>query len=345
MAGRSKGPAHSGVHAVLGADSYRAEETIDKLLDAALGRERGNAVEVLHGDEVSWAQVVEAARTGSLFASRRVVVVRNAKATRGSGEEILEYLAQPTAGVTVVLVALAVPFKDDAKNKRPALWKKLEPAGAEVHNLDPLKGRSLRAYVEKKIRERSLRLEADGLEELIERVGQDLRRLMGEIEKLEAFSTGEPLGADDVARVLGRGLAQPFWALSDAVVRRQLPKALQLGEDMLDEGEQALTLLAVVHGGLRQLRTAGDLHSRRLPPEEIASRLRLRPNMLFKLHDMLAAARGWTDEELAAALAAFHRADRLLKAGGDPRATLTAALVAACGGPGPGGPSGPPRGR
>ena len=49
----------------------------------------------------------------------------------------------------------------------------------------------------------------------MEAVGQDLRRLMGELDKLEAFAIGrkEPLTADDVSAVLGRALGQPIYRM------------------------------------------------------------------------------------------------------------------------------------
>ena len=63
---------------------------------AAVGAgDRADSVQVFRGDESTWAQVVEAARTGSLFASRRAVVVRNADALKGDGEEMVAYVRGP----------------------------------------------------------------------------------------------------------------------------------------------------------------------------------------------------------------------------------------------------------
>ena len=52
----------------------------------------------------------------------------------------------------------------------------------------------LRGYVAEQVRRRKLALGDEAFEELLERVGQDLRRLMGELDKLEAFAGG-PEGA------------------------------------------------------------------------------------------------------------------------------------------------------
>jgi len=77
---------------VVGSDSYLAEQALESLLQAAVGDERADAVQVFRGDETTWPRVLEAARTGSLFATRRAVVVRNADAIKGEGEEVEGYL-------------------------------------------------------------------------------------------------------------------------------------------------------------------------------------------------------------------------------------------------------------
>ena len=67
----AKATARGGVHAILGPDSFLAEEALEPLLQEALGKDREGALQVLHGDETTWGRLVETARTGSLFVSRR----------------------------------------------------------------------------------------------------------------------------------------------------------------------------------------------------------------------------------------------------------------------------------
>ena len=66
--------ARAGIHVVAGGDSYLAEEALESLTAAAVGDDRADSLQVFRGDETTWARVVEAARTGSLFATRRAVV-------------------------------------------------------------------------------------------------------------------------------------------------------------------------------------------------------------------------------------------------------------------------------
>ena len=119
-------PAASPVQAIVGEDSYLAEEALEKVLHAAIGKERQESLTVLYGDEARWEDVLGTARTGSLFVSRRAIVVRRAellkyaggtrdddapegesrRAKAGADEDpVVAYAADPAPGVTLVLVS------------------------------------------------------------------------------------------------------------------------------------------------------------------------------------------------------------------------------------------------
>jgi DNA polymerase-3 subunit delta len=309
------------VVAILGPDTYRSEAALEQTLDKALGKDRGDAVQVFRGDETGWTRIVDAARTGSLFVAKRAVVVRGADQAKGEGEDLLAFIGDPPPDVTLVLVA-AKP------DKRKTLWKKITES-VTVVEAEPLKGRVLRSFVVDEIRRRGLRLGEDGLNELIERVGQDLRRTMGELDKLEAFAgDSKAVSADDVAKVLGRGMAKPLYKLADAMMNRQAAEALDLIEELLEDGEPALRMLATMHRAIRQTRAARALLAARTPTSEYASRLGIPP---FKTGEMIDAAKRWSDVELKKAVQALARADLRIKTGGEARVALAAMVAEACG--------------
>lgn len=309
-----------------GYDTFLAEQALEQALQAAVGEERQDAVQLIRGEESSWARVLDAARSRSLFSPRRAVVVRGAEGLKGEGEDVAAYLADPTPDVTLVLMAAKL-------DRRRSVWKRLSDA-AQVVGVDPPRGAELRARVSELVRARGLPLTGEGQQELIDLVGQDLRRLVGELDKLEAWGFGErSLGADEVALVLGRGLARPVYELADAFQGREAARTLRLLDDLVESGEAPLRILAVLHRALRQLRLARALKAARTPREEMGRALGLPPNMAFKLPDILSRAGGWTDATLRAALQALDRADRRCKTGVDGRVALAAVAAEALGGP------------
>ncbi len=309
------------VFLILGPDSYLAEEALERLLVEHVGAERGEAVQVLRGDECSWSRVLDSARMRSLFAERRVVVVRNADALKGAEDELAGYLADPNPDVSLVFLA-AKP------DRRRSAWKTLQ-AGAQTIAAEPLKGARLKARVAEELQRRRLPLDADAANELVERVGQDLRRLMGELDKLEAFGQGQKrLSAADVAAVLGKGFARPFWLLGDAIAERRTGEALELALGLLDDGEEPPMLIGAVYQALRRIRALRALKDARASREE---KLALLPKtMAFKLPDLERAAERWTEPELLRAQGALRKADRRVKSGGTASVALAAAIAEAC---------------
>ena len=313
------------MHVIAGPDSFLAEEALESLLKSAVGADRADSVSVFRGDENGWARVVEAARTGSLFSARRAIVVRNADALKGEGDDVVAYLADPSPDATLILLAA----KPD-KRKKP--WKDVM-AKANVLAAEPLKPAAVRTRVRDEVRRRRLPIDDDAVQELIDLVGQDLRRLMGELEKLEAYAEGRQgkLGAEDVGAVLGRGIGQPLYKMSDALTARRPADVLALMEVALDEGTPSLVILAALHRALRQVRAAAAMRAARMSPDAIAAKL-LPPQMKFKIDSLLQAARAWPDEDLRRAIAALDRADRRIKNSADARAALQVAVAEACGG-------------
>jgi DNA polymerase-3 subunit delta len=311
------------LHAIVGPDSYLAEIALERILAAAVAADREGAVQVVHGDETTWGRLVETARTGSLFVPRRAIVVRQAEGVKGDEEPLVGYLENPSPDVTLVLLA-AKP------DKRRVAWKKYL-AEATVSSAEPKRGAALKAYVADELRQRGLKLEPDALEELLDRVGQDLRRLLGEVDKLEAFREGKgALTAEDVSAVLGRGMARPLYLLADAIAERDAATSVALLETLLDDGEEPLRILGALHRSLRQVRAVLSLQQERATRDEIASRLRLPPNMTFKVRILQEAASRWSDRELVAAVRCLNEQDRAIKTGADTRVALTAGIVNAC---------------
>jgi DNA polymerase-3 subunit delta len=313
-----------GVHAIVGADSFLAEQALERILAGAVSGDRESGVEVLRGEESTWSRVVDTARAGSLFAPRRAVVVRRAEQVKGDEAGLVAYLESPVPEVALVLLYGKL-------DKRKASSKRLEKL-AELTSAEPLKPRALRSYVEAELKRRKLPLNRAATDELIEQVGQDLRRLIGELDKLEAWGVSREMTPEEVSRVLGRGIAQPLYRLSDAFAQRRTAAVLEQIHALLEEGEEALRIVGTLQRTLRQLWVARDLAASRAPNAArllSGEPLRVIP---FKARDLLRDARSWPEGGVERAREALQKADTRLKTSGDPRVVLVGAIAEALGG-------------
>jgi DNA polymerase-3 subunit delta len=311
-----------GTTAILGTDTYLAEAALERTLAAVLGKDRADAVQVVRGDETTWDRVLDSAGMRSLFSEERALVVRGAEGLKGDGEGVATYIDDPTPGVTLILLA-------GKPDRRKTVWKRVVEK-ATVIAADPLRGQKLRGFVTEELRRRQVKIASEAVTELLDRVGGDLRRLMGEVDKLEAFAAGREIAAEDVAQVAGRGLGRPLYVLADAFGERNLERALEEVEAALDDGERPELILAALHRSLRQLRGTRQMAEERRPRDEMARRLGLPPNMAFKVPSLVESARRWTEKDLRSALGALGQADRAVKRGAEAGGSLASAVVAAC---------------
>jgi DNA polymerase III delta subunit len=72
----ARGARPSPIQAIVGPDTYLAEVALEHVLASAVGEDRTEGLRVLYGDETTWDALVAGAQTGSLFVTRRAIVVR-----------------------------------------------------------------------------------------------------------------------------------------------------------------------------------------------------------------------------------------------------------------------------
>ena len=118
--------------------------------------------------------------------------------------------------------------------------------------------------------------------------------------------------------------------LADALGERRTADVLALAQELMEDGEDAVKILGAMHRSLRQMRAVRALKAQKASREEMAARIGLPANMLFKLPSITEAASRWTDAELEAAVSALGRADRRVKTGSAASVALTEAVAEAC---------------
>jgi DNA polymerase III delta subunit len=137
---------------------------------------------------------------------------------------------------------------------------------------------------------------------------------------------------EQVSEVLGRGIAQPLYRLSDAFAQRRTTAALEQLHDLLEEGEEALRIVGTLQRTLRQVWAARELARSRTPNAGkllSGEPLRVIP---FKTGDLLRDARAWPEGAVERAREALQKADTRLKTSQDARVVLVGAIAEALGG-------------
>jgi len=299
------------------------ELALEKISKAALG----DAVEDFNlerfaGEKSTPDSLVMAANTLPLLGltgGRRVLMVKRAKRlVEGTqAEPLIGYLKNPSPQTVLVMELEASP---DGRRKA---WKEIAK-NATIVQCDSLKDWQVGDWIAEQARNRGLVLGPEEVRYLAGEFGSDLRRQLSELEKISLYAGKEKLGVEELGALLGRGKAQSIFRFTDAFASRQPAVALkQLGR-LLEEGEPALRILALLDRVLGQLLVAKELGSRPGRGRELTHVLRIPPQAAENI------AR-WSDrfeeEGLIEAVRGLARCDRQLKSSGMPASLILEGFV------------------
>jgi DNA polymerase III subunit delta len=268
----------------------------------------------------SGADVVAACNAGTLLLGERLVLVTEVDGRRDDRgrltgawkaadvDAVLEYVRAPAPGTVLCLVA-------EELKKDSALAKACAKAGdVLVYDVDK---RKLDGWVAERFRQRGVKVDPDACKTLVELVGEDKLALALEIDKLATWADDEPIGAEEVRRMVARLADEPPWALTDAWGKREIAAALAVVESELDRSprprrDEAAALGARLGGHLVKLTRMKTLLEQGVRPKEAAAKLGMKP---YPAEKVARQAERFSIEELRDATLRIARLDHALKGG------------------------------
>lgn len=224
-------------HLIKGADPVLVGQRLGEVM-ASLAEAGSTDVEEFAGTEYELGEVVMAASTPSMFGSR-VLVARNASRfnTAAIGP-LVDWVNAPMEGSTVVIVW----EKGEGDARMSPVPKPLQEALAskgQVHDVSVPTGRGKDDWVRAQLDGFSVRLDRAAKSLILDRIGDDVGRLVGLQRTLEgAFGEGTTVSADDIEPFVGQHGTVPPWDLTDAIDRGDAPKAVATARRMIADGER-----------------------------------------------------------------------------------------------------------
>ncbi|MGW8376168.1 DNA polymerase III subunit delta [Streptomyces sp. ODS28] len=258
----------------------------------------------------------------SLFAERKVIVVRNAQdLAADSVKDVKAYLGAPVEEITLVLL-----HAGGAKGK--GLLDAARKAGArEVACAKVTKPADRLSFVRGEFRALGRSATSEACQALVDAIGSDLRELASACKQL----TADVEGAIDDAVVgkyyTGRAEASSF-TVADRAVEGRAAEALETLRWALSTGVAPVLVTSALAQGVRAI---GKLASapRGARPGDLARELGMPP---WKIDRVRQQMRGWSADGVATALGAVARADAAVKGGSDdPEYALEQAVITIAG--------------
>ena len=297
------------------------------LIDATIGQIEAVGIdaetrefnrEVFYGDEAEAHAVVTAAQTMPWLGSQRLVLVRGADALpRTADPPLVAYCQQPSPSTCLIFTA------QRAEASRPlfALLLKL-PWAVRFRRLLP---RELSTWIEQRSAASGCRMTADAVAALIETVGNDLRLLANEIDKLVTFVGAEQvIDVESLTALTDDMREMSVFELARFLSAGDLAEALRAWGKFASSGEYpGLALGAIIHH-VRQLWRLKLAQATSASPERLARELNI---PAFTVRRLSAQAAALEPERLRQWLEALLEADQTLKRSGLPPQSVFERLI------------------
>ena len=313
------------VYLVTGDEAFLKEEAARRIREAVLGSDAEAAswnLSVLEGGTCSLADVLDAARSLPMFASRRLVWVRDAERIRESDPEALrEYLAAP-AHTTCVLLTVGSGKPDFRK----AVFKALQK-GAKVLEFEPLKGAALARWIQSRAKDLGAQISDDAALLLELHAGPDLLRMDQEMKKaLDFAAPSTRLTSEVLGQTLGAAGAGSIFEFAEKAAAGQAEEAIRLLRGILSEGEEAPKLLFILARQLRTMVLGRALVEAGHQGRELAQALGI-PPYPFLIEKVQKQVRAFPEPAGGPALRLLLGADRALKSGSGKAPAVLERLV------------------
>jgi DNA polymerase-3 subunit delta len=269
-----------------GQDDFSLYQVV-KEIKAGLGDGEMLAVNTtrLESQHLTLSELRNKCDAAPFLSSRRLVIVdgllerfevkqsrpRSGRGKSGSGlgewGGLASYIGQMPETTVLMLV------DGDIKEDNPLL-KVLSPL-AEVSAFPLLRGKDLKVWIQKQVKEEGGAITPRAVDLLAGLVGGDLWAMSGEIQKLLLFSQGRPISEDDVRQLVSQVQEANIFALVDAVTEGRTELAQRILHQLYHEGAAPTYILVMITRQFRLIAQTKDLEPG-LPRSQIQDRLGLK---------------------------------------------------------------------
>lgn len=280
------------VYLLFGAETYLrdlAAKTITDLVLADSSLREFNETEISLAD-TPISHALGAAEQMPMISSKRVVKVVNvivsASGTKDNLKEddeanLAAYLNRPSEFSVVIFVA-------DELDKRRKIAKLLLEKSTAVEFAE-LQDADLINWARTKLKELDSDADERVLRHLVGLVGNNVRRLTNELEKLAVAALPDKLiNFDLVESLVPNSREISNFDLTDSLLSKNKTRSLQILKKILDDGAEPLMILGLVASNFRRLFQAKELMQNGVERREVAKIMRL---PYSKQEDFLATAR------------------------------------------------------
>lgn len=201
-----------------GPNEFLIKQTLDELT-ANFEHEFGvHAVERLNGDDIDVTRMAELLQGASLFAARRLVIIKDMSKNKALWDALADWLDRVPEETTLAII-------ESAPDKRTKTYKLLQKQ-SDLRVFEQLSEQELVAWLGQSATDQQGSITADVTQYLIQRVGVDQWRLYNELQKL--LNSNLPINKDAVDILVEASPQATAFELLDAALGCRPQKVREL---------------------------------------------------------------------------------------------------------------------
>jgi DNA polymerase-3 subunit delta len=300
---------------ITGPESFLVERAMARLIAQAQAEVPDTGVTTQAAAELSGGLLDQMTGT-DLFSSATVACLTGAEKLPKSLEAALAQALAAIGDNTAWIVCHA------GGNQSKALLAALTNRAAQVIDCQPIKGKELGRFVAQEARLGGKTLTTDAAQRLVDAVGTDARSLAAAVSQLLADTDADTISAAVVNRYFAGRATTTAFAVSDDAMAGRVGEAIVKLRWALSTGVPHILITGALANSLRQV---GGYVAAARRHEPTAAEIGV---PAWKLRDVAATARAWSEPALAGAIRAVAQADAQIKgAAQDPDFALERLII------------------
>ncbi len=233
-------------------------------------------LDIFYGNETDGAAIVNAAMSFPMMAEKRLVVVRDIHHLNDSSMQLIaKYAEKPSESTCLCLTASKLNGTKSAVKKLKQFSKSLE-AKRLYDNQIP-------GWIQTHVKNRgySITEEAAGLLHI--NVGNSLRRISSEIDKIELLKKDDKkIVVEDIEAIVGSTKEFNVFEFCDSVAAKELEKSLRIVNRLLELGESPIGVLVMLTRHYTILTKTKEMLIKKASKGDMAKSLQVNPYFVDK---------------------------------------------------------------
>ncbi len=281
----SKKALHSS-YFLCGAEDFLVEDALNRLIAKVVDQAtRDFNFDVFWGNEADGGKIVDIASAYPMMSQYRMIIVKDALKLSPTGLEVLtKYLEKPSPSTKLVLTS----SKADGRSK---IVERIKSHSCFVE-FKPLYDRYVPQWIHDYLQEKGYAIEQAAAVLIASLVGNNLRAIVNELEKIIINLSSDKITAEDVRAFANFSKNLSVFDLNDAIGNKDLSRSLTILNLMLQTGESPTGILVMLtrhfvsllklKGAMAQKKSQGEMAALTgIPPFFIDKTIRMAENFAW----------------------------------------------------------------